>query len=196
MLLAGEDSAGVRGYDLRVDLGPFRDTVAEVFDPRTGRFRVTGEYLPNGEEARPAGAALVALGDGGALLVGGYANSDTPLDRSLRYDPGTNTWTETGRLRTARAHSVAALLADGKVLVAGGEDAYGATASAEIFDPATGTWSSAPAMPESRIGGAAVALPDGSVLIAGGYGRHSHRWGDNPLCPPAVAAAVRFVPAP
>ena len=180
-----------------MDYSEFGENVAEVYDPRTGRFRVTGEYPERGEYRlrRPAASAtLVALADGGALLVGGYDDEGMPIATTLRYDPGSNAWSETGRLGTTRAHLVAALLPDGTVLVAGGEDAYGATASAEIYDPIAGTWSPAPAMPEPRIGGAAVALPDGSVLIAGGYGAHSHRWGDY-LCPPALAMAVRFVPA-
>lgn len=194
VLVAGEDSTGVRGYDLYVDLGQLGDNVAEVYDPRTGRFRVTGEYPAQVAGSPVAGAMLVALRDGGALLVGGYDGEGMPVAKTLRYDPMSNGWTETGRLGTARAHSVAALLANGTVLAAGGEDAYGPTASAELFDPATGIWSPAAPMPEPRIGGAAVALPDGSVLIAAGYAAHSHRWGDY-LCPPALAMAVRFVPA-
>ena len=48
---------------------------------------------------------------------------------------GPNRWLETRRLGTARAHPVAALLEDRTVLVAGGEDACGPTASAEVHDP-------------------------------------------------------------
>lgn len=161
VLVAGMDSAGVRGYGLYVEFG---ESVAEVYDPRAGRFRVTGEYPELGSYGRrrpAASATLVALADGGALLVGGYGDDGMPITTTLRYDPPSNAWSETDRMRTPRAHAVTALLADGTVLVAGGEDAYGPTANAELFDPATGTWSSAPPMPEPRIGGAAVALPDG-----------------------------------
>jgi hypothetical protein len=195
VLVAGEDSAGVRGYDLYVDTFQLGENVGEVYDPRTGRFSVTGEYpvqVPGTSMA--GGATLVALRDGGALLVGGYDGDGMPISRTLRYDPAANRWTEAASLGTARAHAVTALLPNGKVLVAGGEDGYGPTASAELFDPATGTWSAAPPMPEPRIGGVAAALSDGSVLIAGGYAAHSHRWGDY-LCPTAVASAVRYVPA-
>ncbi len=199
VLVAGVDSAGVRGYDLYVDMGDLGENVGEVYDPRTGRFRVTGEYPARGEYGlrRPSpSATLVALADGGALLVGGYDGDwNMPGTVTLRYDPASNAWSETGRLGTPRANALAALLPDGKVLAAGGEDAYGATASAEVYDPVAGTWSPAPAMPEPRTRGAAAALADGSVMIAGGYGAHSHQFGWD-LCPPPIATTVRFVPAP
>src|SRR5437870_12773521 len=46
-------------------------------------------------------------------------------------------WEYTGSLNTARFHQTAALLPDGRVLVAGGEDGRDALASAELYDPAT-----------------------------------------------------------
>ncbi len=191
--------SGVRGYELWTDQEERAQTVAEVYDPAKGRFQVTGEFPADWLKFSPfngGSAVLVALGGGGALLVGGYHSEDgLPSALTLRYDPGTNQWTQTGNLGTARAHPVAVTLASGKVLVAGGEDAYGPTATAEIYDPATGAWSPAPSMPGPRIGGAAAVLADGSVLVAGGYAAHSHQRGDS-LCPQALAGAVRFVPAP
>src|SRR5262245_16748519 len=47
----------------------------------------------------------------------------------------------TGSLSTARTAYTATLLQNGKVLVAGGQDAGGVLASAELYDPATGSWS-------------------------------------------------------
>ena len=51
------------------------------------------------------------------------------------------TFSYTGSLSTARTAYTATLLQNGKVLVAGGQDASGVLASAELYDPATGTWS-------------------------------------------------------
>ena len=76
-------------------------------------------------------------------------------------------------------NAVAATLADGRVLVAGGErdtcgvdycgETYVALEAASLYDPATDTWTALPPMPEPRAGGVAVTLADGSVLIVGGY---------------------------
>ena len=77
-------------------------------------------------------------------------------------------------------NAVAATLADGRVLVAGGEqatcgangcggDTYVAVESASLYDPANDTWLLLPPMPEPRAGGTPVVLSDGSVLIVGGY---------------------------
>lgn len=159
--------------------------VAELYDPSTGRFRVTGEYPAAQQKWRPD-AVLVATADGGALLVGGAAMGETaedtvPTSPVLRYDPGTNRWTEAGSLAFGRLFPAVALLPDGRVLVAGGEDRYGPTLTTEIYDPATGTSTPGPPMPEPRADSRAVALPDGSVLLVGGYGRRT-------------SMAVRYVP--
>ena len=80
-----------------------------------------------------------------------------------------NTWRLTGRMTTARGGHTATLLADGKILVAGGSDAYGVFDSAELYDPATGTWAHTGRMSTLRNLHVAARLNDGKVLVAAGF---------------------------
>ena len=69
-------------------------------------------------------------------------------------------WTVTGGMMEALRDYSATLLADGRVLAAGGSSpAGGNTASAELYDPSSGTWATT---------GPATLLLDGRVLVAGG----------------------------
>ena len=61
-----------------------------------------------------------------------------------------NTWTPTGNLAAARARHTATLLANGKVLVAGGRNRSGPSSSAELYDPASGLWTSTGSLPTTR----------------------------------------------
>jgi hypothetical protein len=74
----------------------------------------------------------------------------------------------TGSLRTARLSHTATLLPNGKVLVAGGTDLFGAFASAELYDPARGIWTATGSLVTGRSGHTATLLPNGKVLVAGG----------------------------
>ena len=60
----------------------------------------------------------------------------------------------------------AALLSDGRVLVAGGGDET-AWATAEVFDPVRGTWSRTGDLNVPRFGHSLTALADGRVLVSG-----------------------------
>lgn len=83
-------------------------------------------------------------------------------------------WSATGSMATPRASQASTLLADGRVLVAGGHaDANPRgpiLSSAELYNPTTGTWQAAASMPNAVANAAAVTLPNGTVLVAGGAG--------------------------
>jgi hypothetical protein len=74
-----------------------------------------------------------------------------------------------GNTVVARFSHTATLMADGKVLIAGGMQRNGVWLdSAEIYDPATGRFVDAGKMHAQRAGAAAILLENGKVLIAGG----------------------------
>jgi N-acetylneuraminic acid mutarotase len=73
------------------------------------------------------------------------------------------------------SHSTA-VLADGRVLFAGGVDTAGdffiadPVTRAEIYDPTARSWSLAAPLPAARASAIAVTLTDGRVLLVGGSG--------------------------
>jgi hypothetical protein len=80
-------------------------------------------------------------------------------------------WTQTGSLATGRTLHSATLLADGRVLVVGGQT-VGAPiqtfASAELYDPASGTWSATGSLATGRENHFAIRLQNGKILVGGG----------------------------
>jgi hypothetical protein len=77
---------------------------------------------------------------------------------------------KTGSMNVAREHHAATLLANGQVLVTGGDNfTQGSLNSAELFNPATGKWTLTGSMSVQRVSHGAVLLHNGQVLVAGGY---------------------------
>jgi N-acetylneuraminic acid mutarotase len=75
-----------------------------------------------------------------------------------------------GSMTTARFDHTATLLANGKVLVAGGANYNTGTFwNTELYDPATNTWSVASNMTTPREWHTATLLPNGKVLVVGGW---------------------------
>jgi hypothetical protein len=116
-----------------------------------------------------------ALADGTVLVAGGYYIGDEfqydyrPPESAEIYDSATGTFSLTGSLWWARSSHTATTLADGTVLVVGGENnIIGLLASAEIYDLVTGTFSSTGSLATTRSSHTATALADGTVLVAGG----------------------------
>jgi uncharacterized protein (TIGR03437 family) len=84
-------------------------------------------------------------------------------------------WMVTGNLNQARYNHTATLLANGKVLLAGGFIRCGDFSppcplldSAELYDPATGRWELTGRMSMARAFHIAIRLNNGKVLVAGG----------------------------
>ncbi|CAF1251973.1 unnamed protein product [Adineta steineri] len=82
----------------------------------------------------------------------------------------TGTWSITGTTNYVRYIHTASVLANGKVLVAGGTDSSGSSNSTELYDPSTGVWSTTNSMNYARFRHTASLLTNGKVLVASGSG--------------------------
>ncbi|MDB6152144.1 MAG: branched-chain amino acid transporter2C amino acid-binding protein, partial [Chthoniobacteraceae bacterium] len=74
----------------------------------------------------------------------------------------------TGSLSGPRYAHTSGMLADGRVLIAGGGLGSDALATAELYDPATGQWAPTGTMHFPRYGPRSVVLSDGRVLVVEG----------------------------
>lgn len=120
-------------------------------------------------------AASVSLPDGRTLLIGGWddgqADGEECLTSVLVLAADGSEWSELPPMAGRRASAAAALLPDGRVLVAGGRSAAGAESAVktvELWDPATQAWSALPDMAEERNQASACVLPSGRVAVVGG----------------------------
>ena len=137
---------------------------AEVYDPATGIFTMTGAMTTAREQH-----TATLLADGRVLIIGGTTFIGTgdlhPTTTVEVYDPSTGSFSVTGSMAEARTLHTATRLPSGKVLIAGGGNE---NSTAELYDPATGSFSIIGGMEVGRSGHTATLLPDGSVLVVGG----------------------------
>jgi N-acetylneuraminic acid mutarotase len=162
VLVAGGGKA-VAGYTTDV----FKN--AYLYDPVLGIWALTGSM----KTARVNFTATL-LADGRVLVTGGYSRDpltgrDSITKTAEIYDPATEAWTDTAPMSTIRKRHTATMLANGKVLVVGGETSDGiATNLAELYDPATGTWTPAGALAAPASYHTTTRLPNNMVLVVGG----------------------------
>ena len=144
----------------------------EVYDASAGTF--TEIYGDDGLGIY--GHTSTLLQNGSVLLAGGFLNDvwdygpSTSNNGAGIYDSATGL-SGTGNMTANRGDHTATLLADGKVLIAGGADTdptgTGLT-SAELYDPGTGTFTQTGNMSVGRYLHTATLLQNGKVLIVGG----------------------------
>lgn len=106
------------------------------------------------------GTLIVLLCLMGAMnIAGSHAASATK----------TGSWSQASSMHYARQGDTATVLANGKVLVAGGADDAGVIpAFAELYNAQTNTWSLTGKMHTPRMNHIAILLANGKVLVAGG----------------------------
>jgi hypothetical protein len=110
---------------------------AELYNPKTSTFTVTGKFDAPGSIALPLESATL-LADGRVLILGASTNGAVPHGAATTaqlYDPKTGTFARTAPMTIPRSGRAVALLKDGHVLVAGGDGQHDYLASAEIFEP-------------------------------------------------------------
>ena len=116
------------------------------------------------------GSRSVTLTDGRVLVYG--TDQDHGTVKTDVFDPPTNRFSAVGDSNFTRNDSPGVLLANGKVLVAGGTTYpnadFSSTSSAELFDPLTNTWSITGSMNIPRRSFFMVRLINGKVLVGGG----------------------------
>ena len=148
---------------------------ADIFDPATGTFSKTGNFIENS-----GWHGLVVLADGRVMKVGGQASTapspDNPYStRAEIWDPATNQWSATGPMSVGRSGIEPVLLADGKVMVAGGRNVM-SLRSTEIYDPSTGVFARGPDMPTEFEPITSTVLANADIVYTAGYKRQLMRY--------------------
>lgn len=165
-----------------------------------------GSFLPTGScvagQCPGEGGQMVTLQDGRVLFTNGAQSNRSPAlpASSQIYNPATGTWSATGACTGCGYGNVVdrgftiTVLADGKVLVAGGRTSPNgaATAGAFVYDPTAGTWSATGSMSVAREDHTATLLPNGKVLVAGGCQVPTCNFTNNPQL---TATAELYDPA-
>jgi hypothetical protein len=155
VLVVGADTQGPRWNYTEPTVAERARTTAEVWDPKTGRFTLTGAMppvdwsplqqwgpYPVTSDQRPSGGTLVVLPGGDALLVGQAVtwyvldvNRSGTIVRTMRFHGADASWSvvdtrvEADGADVVGGHSRAGMLASalpgGRVLLAGGETVRG-----------------------------------------------------------------------
>lgn len=178
VLVAGGEEVNERGFSVLL-------ASAELYDPASGRFSLTGSMV-TGRELHSA----TLMNNGKVLIAGGEDAKGYALTRAEIYDPALGSFIPTASMSVGRYGQTATALADGQVLIAGGErideDGFDiALSSAELYNPATGRFHPTGSMRVARKHHTATMLHDGRVLIAGGEDNNGHALDSAELYDPA-----------
>ena len=134
-------------------------TEAEIFDPTTGAFSVSGNLnLPRADHS------ATVLPDGRVLIAGGRGAMGI-LNSTEIFDPMSGAFTGGPNMNNARAGHTATSLSDGRIVFIGGDDG----GAIEIYDSLRDAFTSLfVTLARPRAFHGAALLHDGRILIVGG----------------------------
>ena len=142
------------------------EATAEIYDPETERFTVTGSMeFPRFKQ----GAA--PLPDGRVLIAGGSNEIGRQITYSSTeiFDPQTGRFSSGPPMKLPRYKLLSSVVAleDGRILLGGGAE------RPEIYDPARAIFTELTSGPlDGYLFSTATVLRDGRVLLVNGYGHH------------------------
>jgi len=164
LLAAGTYRATVQVHWEGAANAPATVAVALTIRPHPQTWRAGAPTL-----ARRSGHTTTALPGGGAVAVGGFS-ADASIER---LDAQARSWSTAGALTYPRYNHSATLLADGRVLLAGGdtqrEEGPDPGPTWEIWDPGANRVTGSGSLASAHEWHGAARLLDGRVLLAGGY---------------------------
>jgi hypothetical protein len=169
ILLTSGTSSGIGTGGAPVE---FLTRECEVYDVATGAWSPVGDLRVPHRSLDRGAQCLVALPDGGALMVSGSheGGQSAYTDLVERWSVATGDWRTVAPLTEVRDAHTTTTLPDGSVLVIGGEGPAGVRSDCQLYDVAADSWSSADDLILPRLGHVSVPLIDGSVLVIGGAG--------------------------
>jgi chitodextrinase len=141
----------------------FQDVGSYVFDPATN----TMTAAPFNLDLFCAGHAL--LPDGRVFVAGGNVNNHIGLHDSSFFNPTAQSWSSGAKMLYGRWYPTVTELADGRMLVTGGETTCNDCNAPipEIYDPATNAWTQlSGALRDFPYYPHQFLLPDGRVLVS------------------------------
>lgn len=139
---------------------PTATAQAALFDRTSGQWQPVVLPTPRTDHA-------AVPTEGGALLIAGTNDAGATADVTL-IDADTLAVTARAPLPHAVARPAAALLPDGRVLVAGGATATGATDRTFVYDGALDSWAEGPRLRVARSDASMLKLADGRIVLVGG----------------------------
>jgi hypothetical protein len=153
---------------------------AMAYDPASGGWTDAGSFpgawsqfsatgLPSGDVLLAGGTLVVSTTPDGAPI-------SAATSQVMRWNHATGKIAQAEKMPMGLYDHSAALLANGRVVLAGGADAIGVHTSAdpvtttEVYDPLAHSWTFGAPLPVARWQAIAVTLNDGRVLLVGGSG--------------------------
>jgi hypothetical protein len=130
---------------------------AEIWNPATNSF------ISRTMDAARWHPACARLNDGRYFLAGGWAGTGFLKDTEI-FDPGDNSFTDSGNMTQARVDAAAATLTDGRVLIVGNYN----TPAGDLFNPGMGNFTATQPLNSPRASPVVVPTSDGQALVLGG----------------------------